>query len=442
MQIQRIPPQNIEAERAVIGAMMISTDAIVTVAETLIASDFYRMEHRVLFQTIIKLNQENKAADIVTVTEELRKDDKLDSIGGIICVTGLANAVPTAANVEYYANIVKENAQLRGLIKAATEIATSAYERQEDVPVIMDRAESQILSLAAANNKHHFAPMKDLVLHTISKIEKVYQHKGGITGVSTGFKDLDNLTAGLQPSDFIIVAGRPSMGKTAFTLNMATYASLHLNKQVAFFSLEMSQEQLLQRMICAEGAIDSQRMRVGNLDDTDWGNILAISDKLSKSTIHIDDTPGISVMEVRSRARRLKAEHGLDLIIIDYLQLMQGHVKSNSENRHQEISDISRTLKALARELNVPVVALSQLSRSVESRQVKTPMLSDLRESGSLEQDADVVMFLYREDYYNPESAEKNITEVNIAKHRNGPTDTVRLFFHKQFTRFTDLTIR
>ena len=334
---------------------------------------------------------------------------------------------------------MQEKAELRRLIDAATEIAGKAYEDAEEVADIMDDAEKKILAVAANQRGGAFEPISNILMDTISRVESLFESQGGLTGIATGFKDLDELTSGLQKSDLVLVAARPSMGKTAFTLNIAAYAALH-ESSVAFFSLEMSKEQLVQRMLCSEGGIDSQRLRTGKLEDEEWERLIHTADKLSKAKIYIDDTPGITVMELRSKARRLKAEHGLDLVIIDYLQLMQGRVSRGGDNRQQEISEISRSLKALARELNVPVVALSQLSRGVESRQVKKPMLSDLRESGSLEQDADIVMFLYREDYYDQDTENKNITEVIIAKHRNGAIGTVSLFFQKEFTKFRDLS--
>ena len=438
--IERVPPQNIEAEQAVLGAMLIKKEAISEVAQILNESDFYREAHRVVFQAMLELFNRNEAVDLITVTEQLRKDELLEKAGGIAFVTSLANSVPTAANVEYHAKIVKEKAQMRNLINSATAIAGMGYEDTEDVAVVMDKAEKMILEVAASRDNNDFTPIKNILLTTFSKIEMLYESKGGITGLATGFKDLDKLTSGLQPSDLVLVAARPSMGKTAFTLNVATNIAVKEKKAVAFFSLEMSKEQLVQRMLCAEGAIDSQRLRIGELDEKDWGKLISAADRLAAAPVFIDDTAGITVMELRSKARRLKAEHDLQLIIIDYLQLMQGRSSKGSDNRQQEISEISRSLKALARELNVPVVALSQLSRSVESRQVKKPMLSDLRESGSLEQDADIVMFLYREDYYDPDTENKNITDIIIAKHRNGPVDTVQLFFHKQFTKFSDLS--
>lgn len=439
--IDRVPPQNVEAEQSVIGAMLIEREAISKVAEFLRPEDFYREAHRLIYTTILDLFNKNDAVDMVTVTENLRKGDKLESVGGISYITSLANSVPTAANVIYHARIVEEKSLLRLLINAATEIAGMGYEGSEDAAQIMDQAERKILEVSGRKMGRDFTPINTIVMDAFNKIELLYASKGGITGLPTGFKDLDRLTSGLQPSDLILIAARPSMGKTAFVLNIAQHIAIKEKKAVAFFSLEMSKEQLVQRMLCAEAPIDAQRLRIGELEENDWTKLVRASDRLSAAPIFIDDTAGITVLEMRSKARRLKIEHNLSLIIIDYLQLMQGSSGSGrSENRQQEISEISRSLKALARELHVPVIALSQLSRSVESRQVKKPMLSDLRESGSLEQDADIVAFLYREDYYEPETEKKNITEVIVAKHRNGPVDSVQLFFHKQWTKFVDLS--
>jgi replicative DNA helicase len=430
-----------EAEQAVLGAMLIEREAISKVAELLRPEDCYREAHRLIYNAMLELFNKNDAVDMVTVIEFLRKEDKLEAAGGIAYVTSLANSVPTAANVLYHARIVEEKALLRQLINAATNIAGMGYEGSEEVASILDSAEKMILSVSSRKMGGEFTPIKSIIFDAFNKIEQLYASKGSITGLSTGFKDLDKLTSGLQPSDLILIAARPSMGKTAFVLNIAQHIGIAEKKAVAFFSLEMSKEQLVQRMLCAESAIDSQRLRIGELEAKDWTKLVSGADRLSAAPIFIDDTAGITVMEMRSKARRLKIEHNLSLIIIDYLQLMQGSGKGKgSENRQQEISEISRSLKALAREINVPVIALSQLSRSVESRQVKKPMLSDLRESGSLEQDADIVAFLYRDDYYNPDSEQKNITEVIIAKHRNGPVDTIQLFFHKQFTKFSDLS--
>ena len=438
--MDRMPPASIEAEQAVLGAMLLKPDAVTTAAEELSADDFYRETHRLIFEAMMELKERTEPVDLVTLTEQLKKADKLTKIGGIPALSLIANSVPTAANVHYHARIVHEKAQLRSLINAATEIAGAAYESADEVEDIMDSAEKRILAVSSGKRSKDFVPLQDILLDTLEQIDLRYNNKGSITGLPTGFTELDHLTAGLQKSDLILVAARPSMGKTAFTLNIAAHVVLRAKEPVAFFSLEMSKEQLVQRLLCSEGRIDSQRLRVGELEEKEWGDLIDTANRLSAAPLYIDDTPGITVMELRSKARRLKAEHGLSLIVIDYLQLMQGRGNKNGDNRQQEISEISRSLKALARELNVPVIALSQLSRSVESRQIKRPMLSDLRESGSLEQDADIVMFLYREDYYDPETENKNITEVIIAKHRNGPVDTVDLTFLKQFTKFGNLS--
>ncbi len=437
---ERMPPQNIEAEQSVLGAMMLDTEAVAKVEEMLLPQDFYREAHKVVYKAILELTEKNEAVDIVTVTEVLRRESKLEDVGGISYITYLANTIPTAANVVYHARIVEEKSLLRKLVTAATEIAGMGYEANEDVLAILDQAEKKVMSVAKHRTGQDFSPIKEIVHDAFGRIEKLYETRGGITGLATGFKDFDRLTAGLQPSDLILLAARPSMGKTALVLNIAQNIAIREKKAVAFFSLEMSKEQLVQRMLCAEAPIDSQRLRVGELEDNDWRKLVNAADRLSQCNIFIDDTPGMTVMEMRGKARRLKREYDIQLMVIDYLQLMQGATgSSKSENRQQEISEISRSLKALARELSVPVIALSQLSRGVESRQIKKPMLSDLRESGSLEQDADIVAFLYREDYYNPETEKKNITELIVAKHRNGPVDTVQLFFHKHFTRFQDL---
>ena len=446
---ERVPPQNIEAEQAVLGAMLIDKEAIAKATEVLSADDFYREAHRVIFSAMLELYNKNGAVDMVTVTEILKRDNKLEDIGGIAYITSLANVVLTAANVKYHAEIVAEKSVLRQLVRVSTEIAAMGYEANEDVGTLLDTAESRILEISNRKKKNDFTAINDILMDSVQSIESLLQNKGGLTGLPAGFADLDKLTSGLHPSDFIILAARPSMGKTALALNIVQNVALRAHKviggeprSVAFFSLEMSKEQLVNRMLCAEAGIDSQRLRVGEMHDEDWTHLWDACDTMSRAKIYIDDTAGITAMDMRSRARRLKAEHGLDLIVVDYLQLMQGSGKrNNSGDRQQEVSEISRSLKALARELDVPVLALSQLSRSVESRQVKRPMLSDLRESGSLEQDADIVAFLYREDYYNPETENKH-TELIIAKHRNGPVDTVNLFFQKQFTKFVGFTKR
>lgn len=446
---ERVPPQNIEAEQAVLGAMLIDKEAIAKATEVLSADDFYREAHRVIFSAMLELYNKNEAVDMVTVTEILKRDNKLEDIGGIAYITSLANVVLTAANVKYHAEIVAEKSVLRQLVRVSTEIAAMGYEANEDVSTLLDTAESRILEISNRKKKNDFTAINDILMDSVQSIESLLQNKGGLTGLPAGFADLDKLTSGLHPSDFIILAARPSMGKTALALNIVQNVALRAHKviggeprSVAFFSLEMSKEQLVNRMLCAEAGIDSQRLRVGEMHDEDWTHLWDACDTMSRAKIYIDDTAGITAMDMRSRARRLKAEHGLDLIVVDYLQLMQGSGKrNNSGDRQQEVSEISRSLKALARELDVPVLALSQLSRSVESRQIKRPMLSDLRESGSLEQDADIVAFLYREDYYNPETENKH-TELIIAKHRNGPVDTVNLFFQKQFTKFVGFTKR
>ena len=446
---ERVPPQNIEAEQSVLGAMLIDKEAIAKATEMLSAEDFYREAHRVIFSAMLEIYNKNEAVDMITVTDILRRDNKLEDVGGIAYITSLANVVLTAANVKYHAEIVAEKSVLRQLVKVSTEIAAMGYEANDEVGVLLDTAESRILEISNRKKRADFTPISAVLMDSVQNIEKLLNNKGGLTGIPTGFNDLDKLTSGLHPSDFIILAARPSMGKTALALNIVQNVALRAHKRVggdprsvAFFSLEMSKEQLVNRMLCAEANIDSQRLRIGEMKEDDWTHLWDACDVMSKAKIYIDDTAGITVMDMRSRARRLKAEHGLDLIVVDYLQLMQGSGKRNtSGDRQQEVSEISRSLKALARELDVPVLALSQLSRGVEARQVKRPMLSDLRESGSLEQDADIVAFLYREDYYNPETENKH-TELIIAKHRNGPVDTVNLFFHKQFTKFVGFTKR
>ena len=434
---QRIPPQNVEAEQAVLGAMLLSHDAVIVAMEKLQSQDFYRDVHRIIFEAMEHLHRENKEIDVITLPDELKRMKKLDDVGGLEYVLNLPNLVGSAANIEYYANIVAEKALARNLISTCTELTTEAYDGQKETEALLDDAERRILQLSDTKNRGDFASVGAVVEVTLDKITKLYENKAGLTGLPTGFRDLDRMTSGLQPSDLILVAARPSMGKTAFTRNIAQNVGVRQHKTVAFFSLEMSQEQLVQRLLCQIAHIDSQKLRTGQLNsDEEWTRLTDACDKLYESPIYIDDTPGISVAEMRSKARRLKSEHGLDLIIVDYLQLMQGR---NAESRQQEISEISRSLKALARELKVPLIALSQLSRSVESRQDKRPMLSDLRESGALEQDADIVSFLYREDYYDKETENQHITEVILAKHRNGPVGSVKLYFKNEFTLFLNL---
>lgn len=435
---QRKPPQNIEAEESVLAAIMIKSDIFPEISNVIGVDDFYRQAHSIIFSVMQELYDQQEPIDIVSVVEALNKKKQLEKAGGMSFITKLCETLPTAANAKYYAKIVKEKSELRHLIDAVTIIAGKAYEEEEDASDIIDSAEQMILNIASGRNHSDFTHIKDATVEAMARITELMETKGKITGLATGFDLLDHITSGLQPSDLILIAARPSMGKTAFVLNVATNVANN-GGSVAFFSLEMSKTQLAQRILAAESAIDASSLKVGDINDEQWDRLIKQSDNLIKKEIYIDDTPGISVMDLRGKARRLKAEKGLDLIVIDYLQLMQGRIKSGGDNRQQEISDISRSLKALARELDVPVVALSQLSRSVESRQVKKPMLSDLRESGSLEQDADIVMFLYREDYYEPETQRQGLTDLIIAKHRNGAIGNVEIFFQKEYTKFRDV---
>jgi len=438
--LERIPPQNLEAEQSVLGSMLIEREAISKAMEEIRAEDFYRDAHRMIYQSMVSLFDRNEPIDMITVSEDLRQRDQLEKIGGLSYLTTLASFVPTAANVYYYARIVGEKALLRQLIHAATQIAATSYEASEDVAILLDQAEKSILAISQRSINQAFAPIKGILLETFEKIEFLYNNKAGVVGIPSGYPDLDQMTAGFHPSDLILLAARPSMGKTALCLNIAQNIAIREKKPVAFFSLEMSRDQLVQRMLCAEAQIDAHRLRTGNLRDEDWKRLSMGMGKLSEAPIYIDDTPGIHVMEMRAKSRRLKVEHGLGIIIIDYIQLIQG--TSRSENRQQEISEISRSLKALARELKVPIIALSQLSRAVESRADKRPMLSDLRESGSLEQDADLVAFIYREEYYDPKPENENITEVIISKHRNGPVGKVELHFYKEYAKFVSKSSR
>lgn len=435
--LDRVPPQNIEAERSTLGSMLLEKEAIYKGSEILRPEDFYRESHRVIFEVVTQLANKGEPVDIITVSEELKRREMLDKIGGVAYLTDLANSVPTAANVEYYARIVEEKSLLRSIISVATNIVSMGYAGNEEVDQILDEAEKQIFQISQKRNIKGFVSLKSILIETFERIEKIYESKGGVTGLPTGFTDLDRMTAGLQPSDLIILAARPSMGKTTFALNIARHAAVELKIPVVIFSLEMSKEQLALKLLCSEAGVDNQRIRTGTLLDSDWPRLSHALGRLSDSTMFIDDTAGVSALDIRARARRIKAENGLGLIVIDYLQLMQN--RGRFENRQQEVSEISRSLKSLARELDVPVIALSQLSRAVEQRQVKVPSLADLRESGSLEQDADLVAFLYREDYYNPETDKKNITELIIAKQRNGPTGSIELLFQKEFSKFVGL---
>lgn len=435
--MERIPPQNIEAERSTLGSMLLEKEAIYKGSELLRPEDFYREAHRVIFEVVAHLANVGEPVDIITVSEELKQRNMLDKIGGIGYLTSLANTVPTAANIEYYAKIVAEKSLLRSIINVATHIVGMGYEGSEEVDVILDQAEKQIFEISQKRNVKGFVSLKSILMDTFERIAQIHDSKGGVTGIDTGFNDLNRMTAGLQPSDLIILAARPSMGKTTFALNIARNCAVRNKIPVIVFSLEMSMEQLALKLLCSEAGVDNQRIRTGTLTDQDWPRLGNAIGALSETPIFIDDTAGISVLEIRAKARRIKAEHGLGLILIDYLQLMQS--RGRTENRQQEVSEISRSLKALARELYVPIISLSQLSRAVEQRTDKRPNLSDLRESGSLEQDADMVAFLYREDYYNPETDRKGITELIVSKQRNGPVGTLELLFQKEYSKFVGL---
>ncbi|MGV3487748.1 MAG: replicative DNA helicase [Tuberibacillus sp.] len=435
----RTPPQNIEAEQAVLGAIFLEPQALATASETLLPDDFYRTSHQRIYQVMLDLSERGEPVDVVTVTSELRNQNLLDEVGGLDYISELANSAPTAANIEFYSQIVEEKSLLRRLIRSATKIVSDGYTRDDDVDVILDDAEKTILEVSQRKKSTAFQSIKDILVEAYDNIELLHNRKGDVTGIPTGFIELDRMTAGFQRNDLIIVAARPSVGKTAFALNIAQNVATKTEENVAIFSLEMGAQQLVMRMLCAEGNIDAQRLRTGKLVEEDWQKLTMAMGSLSNAGIYIDDTPGIRVNEIRSKCRRLKQEKGLGMILIDYLQLIQGSSNRHSENRQQEVSEISRTLKAIARELEVPVIALSQLSRGVESRQDKRPMMSDIRESGSIEQDADIVAFLYRDDYYNKETEKQNIIEIIIAKQRNGPVGTVELAFIKEFNKFVNL---
>lgn len=437
----RIPPQNIEAEQAVLGAIFLEPSTLTVASEILIPEDFYRNAHQQIYLTMLKLGDHGKAVDVVTVTEDLAAAKQIEDVGGIAYLSELAASVPTAANIEYYARIVEEKSLLRRLIRTATTIAQDGYNRENEVEDLLSEAEKSIMEVAQRKNAGAFHTIKDVLVRTYDNIELLHNRKGDVTGIPTGFAELDRMTAGFQRNDLIIVAARPSVGKTAFALNIAQNVATNTDEKVAIFSLEMGAEQLVMRMLCAEGNINAQNLRTGALTDEDWRKLTMAMGSLSNSGIYIDDTPGIRIGEIRSKCRRLKQEQGLGMILIDYLQLIQGNGRSG-DNRQQEVSEISRSLKGLARELEVPVIALSQLSRGVEQRQDKRPMMSDIRESGSIEQDADIVAFLYRDDYYDKESENKNMIEIIIAKQRNGPTGTVELAFVKEYNKFVNIERR
>ena len=434
--IKRILPHSAEAEQAVVGAMLMNKDAIVVASEIVTGEDFYQTAYGILFDAMVELFQAGKPVDLITLQEHLKEKNVPPEVSGMEFVRELIANVQTSANIKYYAEIVQEKSTLRKLIKINEEIANTCYLENEPLEVILDRAEKGVFELVEHGNMQEYTPIKQVVLNALDVIEKASKTKGTVTGIPTGFIDLEYKLSGLQRSDLILIAARPSMGKTAFVLNIAQHAAFRQNLAVAIFSLEMSKEQLVNRLFSLEAHVDAQVLRTGNLKDTDWEKLIEGAGVIGKSRMIIDDTSGISISEMRSKCRKYKLELGLDLIIIDYLQLMTGSGGRSNESRQQEISEISRSLKGLARELNVPVIALSQLSRAVEQRPNKRPMLSDLRESGAIEQDADVCMFIYREDYYVPDTEDKNIAEIIIAKQRNGPIGTVRLAWMPQYTRF------
>jgi replicative DNA helicase len=440
--LSKLPPQNIEAEQSVLGAVLIDNNALIGALELIGEDDFYKESHRRIFSSMAELFDKNEPIDIITLTDQLKRKNNLDAVGGSGYLASLASMVPTSANVRYHSKIVREKAMLRGLLRSVTDIASSVYESELDPEELIDFAEKTVFDLSDKRIKASFVTLKEVIKDSFQMIEHLYDRKEAITGVPSGFGKLDELTTGFQKSDLIIVGGRPSMGKTAFSLNIAQHVGVELNEPVAIFSLEMAKEQLAFRMLCSEAMVNSNDIRKGFIRKDDWHKLTSAAGKLAAAPIFIDDSSGMTVLEMRAKARRLKAEHGLSMIVVDYLQLMRG--RGNAERREQEISEISRSLKGLAKELRVPVIALSQLNRGVETRGgSKKPTLADLRESGAIEQDADVIIFLYRDEVYNKDMQDnKNRAEIIVAKQRNGPTDTVTLTFLAHCTRFTDYTDR
>lgn len=438
--LEKVPPQNLEAEIAVLGSMLIEEEAINQAIEIVNASFFYKDEHKKIFQGIIDLYNSNKAVDLVTLTEELKKKGCLDEVGGAAYLTELTAAVPTAANVQHYAKIVREKAILRTLINTATQIVAQSYDGQQDARVLLDKAEKLIFDISSSQLQGASFSIRDIIKDSIETIEGFYRRKAHVTGLPTGFDDLDAMTAGLHNGELIVIAGRPSMGKSALATCIAEYIGVQEQKPVAIFSLEMSKEQLVQRMLCSHARVELQKARSGFLSQADWPKLVTAAGKLAEAPIYIDDTAGISALELRAKARRLKARHNIELIIVDYLQLMSSSTRI--ENRQQEISEISRSLKTLSKELNVPLIAISQLSRAPEKRESYRPRLSDLRESGAIEQDADVVMLLFREEYYNPKETNRGLAEIIVAKQRNGPVGSQSLLFLSEYTRFENLSRR
>lgn len=438
MEVGKVPPHDTEAEQAVIGSMLTDKEAIIAAIEILKEEDFYREDNKIIYGAILNLYNRAEPVDIITLKSELSSLGKLEAVGGLEYLAELPEKVPTTANVDKYIKIVEEKSLLRNLLKTANEIIKLGYDETQDVDFLMDQAEKKIFDTIQSRNQKGYSTIKDILVDTFTELEQLYNKKQHITGVPTGFADLDYKTAGLHNSDLILVAARPAMGKSAFALNIASNAATKANIPVAVFSLEMSKEQMVNRILCSEAMVDSNKVRTGTIDDEDWAKLAEASGTLSESKIFIDDTPGISIMEIRAKCRKLKLEQNIGLVVIDYLQLVQGTGK-RSASREQEIAEISRSLKILAKEINVPVIALSQLSRAPEQRPDHRPMLSDLRESGSIEQDADIVMFLYRDDYYNEDSEKKNIAEVILAKHRSGSTGTVELLWLGNYTKFANI---
>lgn len=436
--IGKIPPHDIDSEQAVLGSILTDKDAVLEAIEKIKPEDFYREDNKLIYEAVLNLYNRAEPIDIITVKSELVSLGKFEAVGGLEYISILPDKVPTTANVEKYIKIVEEKSMLRTLIKTANELITLGYAETEEVETIMDGAEKKIFDIIQNRNKKGYSIIKDVLVESFTELEKLYNLKQPITGVPTGFSDLDYKTAGLHNSDLILVAARPAMGKSAFALNIAVHSAVNAKVPVAIFNLEMSKSQLVNRMLCSEAMVDSNKIRTGKIEENDWVKLATALGPLSEAPIYIDDTAGISVMEIRAKCRKLKLERNIGLVVIDYLQLVQGNNKRNS-NREQEISEISRSLKILAKELDIPVIALSQLSRAAEQRADHRPMLSDLRESGAIEQDADIVMFLYRDDYYNPETEKKNIAEVIMAKHRSGSTGTTELLWLGEYTKFVSI---
>ena len=441
MDIGKVPPHDIEAEQAILGCMLTDKDAVISAIEVLKEESFYREDNRAIFSAILSLYSRNEPIDIITVKAELVEEGNFERVGGLEYLAELPERVPTTANVEKYIKIVDEKATLRSLIQTSNELISLGYDESEDVDNIMDMAEKKVFDLSQKKSAKGYSALKDVLVGSFAELEKLYNQKGNVTGITTGFIDLDNKTAGLHNSDLIIIAARPAMGKSAFAINLATNAAVKAHVPAVIFNLEMSKEQVGNRILCSEAMVDSNKIRTGQIEDEDWMKLATTLGELSEAPIYIDDTPGISIMEIRAKCRKLKLEKNIGLIVIDYLQLIQGTGKKNA-SREQEISEISRSLKILAKELNVPVIALSQLSRTAERRDDKRPMLSDLRESGAIEQDADIVAFLYRDDYYNEDTEKKNVAEVILAKHRGGSTGTVELAWMPSYTKFANLDRR